>query len=133
MPPVDYDETLTDRTVFPNCPQWINQRILEKLWPYIAKHIHYIFSVSINLGHHPKAWRTAAIIVLRKAGKPDYTIPKAYRPISLLNTLGKLLEAVMAKRLSYYAEKHNLLPATQFGARPGRSTEQALLILVNAI
>ena len=39
----------------------------------------------------------------------------------------------MVKRLSYYAKKHNLLPATQFGARPGRSTEQALLILVNAI
>ena len=39
----------------------------------------------------------------------------------------------MAKRLSYYAEKYNLLLATQFGARLGRSTEQALLILVDAI
>lgn len=71
--------------------------------------------------------------MLRKPGKPDYTIPGAYRPISLLNTLGKILEAVIAKRLSYYAETHGLLPNTQFGGRPGRNTEQALLVLRNAI
>jgi len=41
-----------------------------------------------------------------ETGQTDYTNPNAYRPISLLNTLGKLLEAVIAKRLSYYAEKH---------------------------
>ena len=34
---------------------------------------------------------------------------------------------------SYLAEKHNLLPDTQFGGRPGRTTEQALLLLSNAI
>jgi hypothetical protein len=36
----------------------------------------------------------------------DYS---AYRPICLLNTLGKLLEVVMARRLAYYAETHKLL------------------------
>ena len=60
-------------------------------------------------------------------------MPGAYRPISLLNTLGKVLEAVMARRLSYLAEKHGLLPNSQFGGRPGRTTEQALLVLSNAI
>ena len=39
----------------------------------------------------------------------------------------------MAKRLSYYAETYGLLPNTQFGGRPGRNTEQALLVLTNAI
>jgi hypothetical protein len=72
-------------------------------------------------------------VVLRKPGKPDYSLPGAYRPISLLNTLGKLLEAVMARRLSFFAEKYGLLPDTQFGGRPGRTTEQALLVLANAI
>ncbi|CEJ61918.1 Putative Reverse transcriptase [Penicillium brasilianum] len=36
-------------------------------------------------------------------------------------------------RLSHLAEKHGLLPDTQFGGRPGRTTEQALLVLSNAI
>lgn len=39
----------------------------------------------------------------------------------------------MARRLSYLAGKHGLLPDTQFGGRPGRTTEQALLVLSNAI
>jgi hypothetical protein len=87
----------------------------------------------MSLGYHPKQWRNAKIVLLRKPGKPDYSIPDAYRPISLLNTLGKLLEAVVARRLSNLAEKHSLLPDTQFGGRPGRTTEQALLVLSNAI
>ena len=36
-------------------------------------------------------------------------------------------------QLSYYAEQYRLLPDTQFGGRPGRTTEQALLVLANAI
>jgi hypothetical protein len=43
------------------------------------------------------------------------------------------LEAVVARRLSFLAEKHGLLPNSQFGGRPGRTTEQALLVLTNAI
>ena len=39
----------------------------------------------------------------------------------------------MARRLSYLAENHSLLPDTQFSGRPGRTTEQALLVLSNAI
>jgi hypothetical protein len=70
---------------------------------------------------------------LRKPGKPHYSVPGAYRPIHLLNILGKLLEAVMAKRLSYYTETYGLLPDIQFGSRPGRTTEQVLLVLANAI
>jgi ribonuclease HI len=107
--------------------------VWKHLWKYLGKLITRIFTASVDLGHHPKRWRGAKIMVLRKPGKPDYSVPGAYRPISLLNTLGKLLEAVIARRLSYLAEKHGLLPDTQFGGRPGRTTEQALLVLSNAI
>jgi ribonuclease HI len=107
--------------------------VWKHLWKSLKEITTGIFTASINLGYHPKRWRSAKIVVLRKPGKSDYSIPGAYRPISLLNTLGKLLEAVMARRLSYFAEKHGLLPDTQFGGRPGRTTEQALLVLASAI
>lgn len=54
---------------------------------------------------------------------------KAWRPISLLPTLGKVLESVVAERLLYVAETHGLLPTNHFGARKRRSAEQALLLL----
>jgi ribonuclease HI len=107
------------------------------VWKNLSVYLHaviaHIFTACITLGHHPKQWRSAKIVVLRKPGKSDYSVPGAYRPISLLNTLGKVLEAVIARRLSYLAEKHGLLPSSQFGGRPGRTTEQALLVLSNAI
>ena len=107
--------------------------VWRELWPYVSTRITQVFSASVRLAYFPTQWKTAKIVVLRKPGKDDYTTPKAYRPISLLNTLGKLLEAVMARRLSYYAETYQLLPDTQFGGRPGRTTEQALLVLVNSV
>lgn len=107
--------------------------VWKKLWKYVREAVLSIFIASTQLGYYPMQWKRAIIIVLRKPNKPDYSNPGAYRPISLLNTLGKLLEAVIAKQLSYYAETYGLLPDTQFGGQPGRNTEQALLVLANAI
>ena len=86
-----------------------------------------------GLGILPRTVENRQDGMLRKPRKSDYTLAAAYRPLLLLNTLGKVLEAIMARRLSYWAEKHKLLPDTQFGGRSGRSTEQALLVLANAI
>jgi hypothetical protein len=63
------------------------------------------------------------IIDLRKSRKANYVILGAYGPILLLNILGKLLEAVIAKRLSHYIETYGLLPDTKFGGRLGRTIE----------
>ena len=84
--------------------------VWKNTWKYTSKTIHQIFTASVEIGYYPKRWKTALIIVLRKPGKPDYSVPGAYRPISLLNTLGKLLEAVIAKRLAFYAERYKLIP-----------------------
>ena len=87
--------------------------------------------MSLGLGYHPSD--SAARRSWCCGNLADYSIPGAYRPISLLNALGKLLEAVIARGLSYFAEKQGLLPDTQFGGRPGKTTEQALLVLAIAI
>jgi hypothetical protein len=81
----------------------------------------------------PRAWKIAKIVVLRKPNKPDYSKPNAYRPISLLPTISKGLEALVATRISYLAETEGLLPQNHFGARKQRSSEQALNILVERI
>ncbi|XP_044714688.1 reverse transcriptase (RNA-dependent DNA polymerase) domain-containing protein [Hirsutella rhossiliensis] len=82
-----------------------------------------------------KLWHVVKhrIIPLRKPDKGDYTLAKAWRPISLLSTLGKILEAVVAERISYAAEAQGLLPANHFGARKRRSADQALVLLQERI
>jgi hypothetical protein len=79
-----------------------------------------------KLGHYPKQFKHARTIVLRKPGKAAYDVPGAWRPIALLNTIGKLVEGLTANRLRDTAEEHGLLPATQMGARRGDPQRQHL-------
>jgi ribonuclease HI len=114
-------------------PDDIPTLVWRNVWEEAKDNIMALYRASLKLGHLPKTWRNARIVPLRKPGKPDYTIPKAFRPISLLATISKGLEAVVANRLSYMAEHHSLLPGNHFGARKRRSCEQALNILVERI
>ena len=107
--------------------------VWQELWPVLKWEILILFMASMRQRHFPQSWRIAKIIPLRKPGKSDYSQAKSYRPISLLATLGKVLESVVATRIAYLAEKHSLLPQNHFGARRRRSTDQALLILTERI
>jgi hypothetical protein len=102
-------------------------------WPTVKHRVLDLFQASLEEGTLPKQWRHAKIIPLRKPNKEDYTVAKAWRPISLLATLGKILESVVAERISHAVETHGLLPTSHFGARKQRSAEQALLLLQEQI
>jgi hypothetical protein len=71
--------------------------------------------------------------VLRKPEKLHYDIPKAYRPIVLLNTMWKVLTAIIANHISFLTEEHQLLPVKHFGGRPGCTTVDALHLLTYKI
>ena len=49
------------------------------------------------------------MVILKKLNKPDYSKPKAYQPIALLDILDKVLEIVILKRLVGLAESYSLL------------------------
>jgi len=108
-------------------------RVWTELWPTLRSDLTHLFRISIEQGRLASTWKTAKIVPLRKIGRPDYTISKAYRPISLLSNLGKILEGVVAERISYLVERYQLLPKHHFGARKQRSTTHALLLLQEAI
>ena len=103
--------------------------VWKQIWPVTKDRVLRLFQTSLDEGILPTQWRNAKIIPLRKPDKPNYKLAKAYRPISLLATLGKILESIVADRISYIVEKLGLLPANHFGARKKRSTEQALTLL----
>ncbi|KAJ6114720.1 hypothetical protein N7486_000498 [Penicillium sp. IBT 16267x] len=102
-------------------------------WPTVKHRVLELFQASLEEGTLPRQWRHAKIIPLKKPNKEDYTIAKVWRPISLLATLGKILESVVVERISHAVETHGLLPTSHFGARKQRSAEQALLLLQEQI
>jgi len=72
-------------------------------------------------------------MVLRKPGKPDYTLLNVHQPIALLNTMSKFLLVCIVEDLVHMTEVHGLLPDNHFGCRPGRTTTNLLHYVVKYI
>ena len=114
-------------------PDEITHNIIVKAYQAIPDIFFKLYSKLIKIGYHPKSWKQANIAILPKPGKPDYSKPKAYRLISLLNCLEKVNERIIVKRLSYLAEITHLLYSNQIGGRLKKSAINAIILLNSKI
>lgn len=114
-------------------PDGIPNRVLKVLDGVMTQKLTPIFNACASLAYHPRAFKEVHTIILKKPDKRNLTIPKAYRPIALLNTMGKVLEIIMAKKITNLAETHKLLPEQHMGARRGRGAESALDLIVEQV
>ncbi|KAJ5110838.1 zinc knuckle domain protein [Penicillium argentinense] len=101
--------------------------------PVVLQLLEQLFNACIRTGYNPTHFQQSITVVLRKQGKSDYQLAKSYRPVALLNTLGKFLEAVVARRISYAVETEGLLPKTHLGGRRGISTDHAIHNMIDQI
>ena len=92
----------------------------EDLISFLLKIYNYCWEHSL----FPDQWKRALVL----PGK-DPNLPISYRPISLLNTLGKVFEKLVYNRLYWYLEHNRLLPEYQAGFRKQRSTQDQLVRL----
>jgi hypothetical protein len=56
--------------------------------PGQAARLTRLFNACITAGYHPRSWREATVAVIPKPNRADYSLPKNYRPIALLECLG---------------------------------------------
>ena len=84
-----------------------------------------ILNACLKLKYVPVEWRKARVRVIRKQNKRNYSDRKSYRPISVINATGKILEAILLRRLSTVASENNWISHRQHGFVPKRSTETA--------
>ena len=114
-----------------SAPGWsgIGYKLLK--WAFAAQPLRFVtlFNQALTLGYHP--WKEAKVVVLAKPQRPDYSMPKAYRPISLLECCGKLLEKIVASRLLHDLNLYSLLPPNQFGSRDYHCTVDAVMCLMH--
>jgi len=114
-------------------PDGILDVVLTKCADLLTNRLLNIYDTMFERKLMYKLWKTFTTVVLRKPGKPRYDAPKAYRPIALLNTLWKVLTAIVVGQLTFIMEKHQLLPANHFGGRPGCMTTNTMHLLANTI
>lgn len=87
----------------------ITAEALRQAWPVLGPRVTDLFRLCDLQGLHPNAFKKASIIILPKTGNRNKALPKSYRPIALLSCLGKGLERLMARRLSFLALSQNIL------------------------
>ena len=72
-----------------------------------------IVNLCFDLGFWPSHFKISTTIVISKPNKMSYNSPKAFRPIVLLSTLGKLIEKVIEKvigeRLQFHVVSNNFI------------------------
>jgi hypothetical protein len=114
-------------------PDGIPNIVLTRNANLITDRLLLIYEAMLERNLQYKPWKSFNTIVLRKPGKPRYDLPKAFRPIALLNTMWKVLTAIVADHITHTAEKHQLLPTNHFGGRPGHTTTDAMHLLTHKI
>ena len=107
----------------------ISYLLMKKLPVETKQSLCKIYSDSVRLGYFPKLWKSATVKVIPKPNK-DAKYAKNFRPISLLSCLGKVLERVIADRLSVHMENNNMFAKSQSGFRRKRMTSEQLLRLL---
>lgn len=90
----------------------------------------HVFQSCIENGIFPDQWKIQRLVLIPKGNKPPNE-PSSYRPICLLDTMGKILERIIYNRLLPVIEEKGALSERQYGFRKSRSTIDAVKTVVD--
>lgn len=102
-------------------------KLMAECWP---EKIIGVFNACLMSGTFPAKWKVQKLVLLRKGNKP-LNEPSSYRPLCMLDSLGKLLEIVILQRLEKCIDGLGGLSPMQYGFRKGKSTVDAISEVVN--
>lgn len=109
----------------------LSMSFMKNIIAEIANPLTYIFNLSLNTGIVPSMLKKSRIVPIYKAGDADMC--DNYRPISLLNSISKILEKIVSVWLVSHLAQNNILHLNQFGFQIGKNTEHNLLKVLNCI
>ncbi len=93
--------------------------------------LEYLFNLSLSQRQFPSCWKISKVTPLLKSGNPSDV--NNYRPISIIPTVGKILERIVHKQSSDYLKSYNILTDAQSGFRPGHSTGTCMISFLDEI
>ena len=73
------------------------------------------------------------MVIIPKPNKLSYDSPKLFRPIILLNTLGKLIEKVIGERIQFHVIANDFIYPSQLGGLKFKSTIDMGIALMHII
>ena len=110
-------------------PNGVNNRILKELSREISQPLCSLFNYSLQTCTVPNSWKESNVCPVPK--KDNESQLSNCRPISLLNSEGKVFERLIFKHLFNHLRDNNVLTSMQSGFIPGDSTVNQLTFLYN--
>ena len=127
-------------------PDEITNRMLKLTAPSISKPISTLINAIFRKSSFPSTWKMGHIVPIFKHfdksarqdpnipdPKEDKSNPNNYRPITLLSSLSKVCEKVIADRIYAHLMAHNLLYPLQSGFIKGHGTSDQLIAITDFI
>ena len=103
------------------------------LGPKALNRLTEIYKASFLLGAMPECFRSILVVFIPKADKPSYSVPKAHRPISLMNNIMKIPEKLFLWRQEDTNLKETPLEQEQHGFVKARSCDSAITVVTSHI
>jgi len=86
-----------------------------------------VYNECLHRGNFPQHWKRSIIHPIVKPGKEGLSEVRKYRPISLINTAGKLLEKLLINRINHNLHTNKVPNRNQYGFIPQNSTVDAAM------
>ena len=91
----------------------------------------HLYNLSIRTHVFPKCWKVSKVTPLFKSGNRNHV--NNYWPISIIPTVGKVMERLVHTQLSKYLKVHQILNESQSGFRQAHSTGTCLVDFLDSI
>ena len=97
----------------------------------IYRPLTFILNLSINQGIFPDSMKLAKVVPIFKQG--SHFVFNNYRPISVLSSISKIFEKCIFNQLMFYFTNNKMISPKQYGFRPGLTTSDCLIDLIEEI
>jgi len=113
-------------------PDGVPDLIIKEIATNQPEILRKVYNICLRDDVFPYPWKVAKLVLLRKGDKP-LDDPSSYRPICLLNTVGKFFERIIKARIEKRLEENGNINDRQYGFRKGRSTVDAIKRVMSVV
>lgn len=106
-------------------------KLLQCVIEVVAQPLMYMFNLSFNSGVFPTKLKMAKVVLIFKEGDADSLAN--FRPVSVLSAISKIIEKLMYTRMMSFVINYSLLSNCQYGFRSGKSTQDAVVDVIECV
>jgi hypothetical protein len=106
--------------------------VLEVISTSVYTQLHTIYNECLIRGTFPKKWKKVKIVPITKPGQENSMEVTKFRPISLINGAGKVMEKLLTNRIMHHVYRNELLNGDQYGFIPQKNAIDAALLVKEA-